>query len=202
VGSTGSGSIPILEKNQPKGYAENTGPDQGHPEVSLHRDWEAGTPSARLGRLLVPPDQRRAPVGIQGGRFATQGHSVHRPVQVPLLRVCSCAPGKAGAIQPVERLGGSARLVARPSRTKVPQRPPALDSIVMPSRLRSNRVSGAETRDGRQRPGISTMQDGAIVTIWTHDGHRFPVGGFVQGISNMERRCTHWRDYLKRIDED
>ena len=43
----------------------------------------------------------------------------------------------------------------------------------------------------RHRPVISMMQDGAVVTIWTHDGHQLPLGGFAQAISNVERRCVH-----------
>jgi len=43
----------------------------------------------------------------------------------------------------------------------------------------------------RHRPVISMMQDGAVVTIWTHDGHGFPIGGRAQAISNVERRCMH-----------
>jgi hypothetical protein len=47
----------------------------------------------------------------------------------------------------------------------------------------------------RHRPAISMMQDGmqdgAVVTIWTHDGHGFPIGGRAQAISNVERRCVH-----------
>jgi hypothetical protein len=54
----------------------------------------------------------------------------------------------------------------------------------------------------RHRPVISMMQDGAVVTIWTHDGHQLPLGGFAQAISNVERRCAHRREYLKRINGD
>jgi len=60
----------------------------------------------------------------------------------------------------------------------------------------------------RHRPVISmmqggaVMQDGAVVTIWTHDGHGFAIGGLAQAISNVERRCVHCREYLKRINED